>query len=107
MMSSSRGFRFALATLALSALLCAPQAAQAAVRVPSAPAVAAGSLWEHLAAGIEAQLGPVLRLLGWTGSSSHGAGTRRPMTPGATTSGGSQSGTGSSADQGGAQDPDG
>jgi hypothetical protein len=106
-MSSPRGFRVALATLALSALLCAPQAAQAAVRGPSAPAVAAGSLWDHLAASIEAQLSPVLRLLGWTGSGSHGAGTRRPMTPGATTSGGSQSGTGSSGDQSGGIDPNG
>jgi hypothetical protein len=104
MMPSSRGFRVALATLALSALLCAPQAAQAAVRGPSAPAVAAGSLWEHLAASIEAQFGGVLRLLGWTGSGSHGAAHRRP---GATTSGGSQSGTGTSGDQSGGTDPNG
>jgi hypothetical protein len=107
MMPSSRGFRIALAALVLSALLCAPQAAQAALRGPSAPAVAAGSLWEHLAASIEAQLGGVLRLLGLTGSSSHGAAHRRSMTPGATTSGGSQPGTGSSGDLGGPQDPNG
>jgi hypothetical protein len=107
MMPSSRGFRVALAALALSALLCAPQAAQAAVRDPSAPAVAAGSLWEHVAASIEAQFGAVLRLLGWTGSGSHGAVHRRPLTPGATTSSGSQPGTGSSGDQSGAQDPNG
>jgi hypothetical protein len=107
MMPSRRGFRVALAALAMSALLTAPQAAQAAVRGPSAPAVATGSLWEQLAASIEAQLGPVLRLLGWTGSGSHGAVHRRPMTPGATTSGGTQPRTGSSPDQTGAQDPDG
>jgi hypothetical protein len=107
MMPSSRGFRVALAALALSVLLCAPQAAQAAVRGPSAPAVATGTIWEHLAASIEAQLGPVLRLLGWTGSGSHGAAHQRPITPGATTSGGSQSGTGSSGDLGGPQDPNG
>ena len=106
-MPSSRGFRVALAALALSVLLWTPQAAQAAVRAPSAPAVAAGSLWEHLASSIEAQLGPVLRLLGWTGSSSHGAAHRRAITPGATTSGGSQPGTGSSGDQNGGQDPNG
>jgi hypothetical protein len=106
-MPSSRGFRIALATLALSALLCAPQAAQAAVRAPSAPAVAAGSLWAHLAASIEAQFGGVLRLLGWTGSDSHGASKRRPTARGATISGGTQSGTGSSADQAPGQDPNG
>jgi hypothetical protein len=106
MMPSTRGFRVALAALALSALLSVPQAAQAAVRAPSAPAVAAGGLWDHLAASIEAQLAPVLRLLGWTGSGSHGAG-KRPITPGVTTSGGTQSGTTSSGDQSGAQDPNG
>ena len=106
-MPSSRGFRVALAALALSVLLTAPQAAQAAVRAPSAPAVAAGGLWDHLAASIEAQLAPVLRLLGWTGSGSHGAAGRRPVTPGTTTSRGSQSGTGSSPDETGAQDPNG
>ena len=106
-MPSSRGFRVALAALALSALLTAPQAAQAAVRASSSPAVAAGSLWEHLAAGIEAQLGPVLRLLGWPGSGSHGAAKRQPMTLGATTSGGSQSGTGTSGDQSAGTDPNG
>lgn len=103
-MPSSRGFRLALAALALSALLTAPHAAQAAVRAPSAPAVAAGNLWDQLAASIEAQLGPVLRLLGWTGSGSHGAAHRQP---GATTSGGSQPGTGSSSDQAPGQDPNG
>jgi hypothetical protein len=107
MMPSSRGFRVALAALALSALLSAPHAAQAAVRTPSAPAVAAGSLWQQLAAGIEAQLGPVLRLLGWSGSPSGGTGKRQPVTPGATTSGGTQSGAGSSGDETGAQNPDG
>lgn len=107
MMSLRRGFRVALATLALSTLLTAPQAAQAAVRGPSAPAVAAGGFWDHLAASIEAQLAPVLRLLGWTGSGSHGAAKRLPMTPGATTSGGSQSGTGTSGDQTGGIDPNG
>src|SRR5258708_3536459 len=107
MMPSRRGFRVALAALALSALLWVPQAAQAAVRAPSAPAVAAGSLWQQLAAAIEAQLGPVLRLLGWTGSGSSGAAKRRPVTPGATTSGGTQSGTGSSGDQNAGQDPNG
>jgi len=106
-MSSRRGFRVALASLALAALLCAPPAAQAAVRGPSAPTVAAGSLWDRLAASIEAQLGPFLELQRWTGSGSHGAGTRRAKTPAATTSGGSQSGTGASADQSGGIDPDG
>jgi hypothetical protein len=106
MISSRRGFRPALSALALSALLAAPHAAQAALRAPAAPAVAAGSLWDHLAAGIEAQLAPVLRLLGWTGSGSYGAAKRQPMTPHATTSG-SQSGTGSSPDETGAQDPNG
>jgi hypothetical protein len=107
MMPSRRGFRVALAALALSALFWAPQAAQAATRAPSAPTVAAGSFWEQLAASIEGQLGPILRLLGWTGSGSHGAANRRQVTQGATTSGGTQSGTGSSSDQIGGQDPDG
>jgi hypothetical protein len=107
MIPSRGGFRVALAALALSALLWAPQAAQAAARAPSVPAVAAASLWQQLAAGIEAQLGPVLRLLGWTGSGSHGAAKRRPVTPGATTSDGTQSGTGSSGDQSIGQDPNG
>jgi hypothetical protein len=106
-MPSRRGFRIALAALALSALLSAPHAARAAVRGPSSPAVAAGSLWEQLAAGIEARLAPVLRLLGWTGSGSHGSSSRRSMTHGATTSGGTQSGTGSSGDQNAGQDPNG
>jgi hypothetical protein len=107
MMPSSRGFRVALAALALSVLLWTPQAAQAAVRGSSAPAVAAGSLWEHLAASIEAQLGGLLRLVGWTGSVGAGTGKRCPVTRGATTSGGSQPVTGSSGDQNGGQDPNG
>ncbi|HVR10774.1 MAG TPA: hypothetical protein VMW75_22205 [Thermoanaerobaculia bacterium] len=104
-MPSNKGFRAAVGALALSALLGAPPAVQAATH-GTPDARAAGSGWQQLAGAIEARIGGLLRMIGWGGPAAGGAGKRQPLVPGATASGGS-SGTGSGPDQSGGQDPNG
>src|SRR6202035_4555871 len=105
-MPSNKGFRAAMGALTLAVLLGAPPAAQAAKHGTPA-AQAAGSGWQQLVGAIESRIGGLLRLVGWGGPASGGAGKRHPVVPGASVAGGSQSGTGSSPDQSGGQDPDG
>jgi hypothetical protein len=105
-MTSRRGFRVAVAALALAFLVSATPAAHGAP-AGRLPAVAgAGSLWEQVVATIEARLGSVLELVRWNGPGS-GKVKRGAVAPGTTISGGSPSGSGSTGDQSGAQDPNG
>jgi hypothetical protein len=103
-MTSHRGFRRCLAALALAALLAMPQAAFAAAG-PAPGSISVGSLWDLLAARLEAQLGGLLRLAGWS-----------PTAAGVPKSGadwpahrarGARQGPGASTDQDGSIDPNG
>lgn len=108
-MHSRSGFRVAMGSLALSALVAVASPAAHAATAGHRPSVApAPSLWQLVVGGIEGRMLEVLNQVGW-GEPSHGGGKRGTALPGtgATVSGGSPNSPGANSDQGGAQDPNG